>query len=104
VDVGGLMDHAFGWVLENGGIDTENDYKYHAVQGQCSVNREHRIVVTIDDYNDGALLSSDTADRFHFPCILTALFSSQPCAASGHLQCKSLYSYDLRVILISIPG
>jgi len=28
------MDHAFEWVIQNGGIDTctDKDYKYHAVQ------------------------------------------------------------------------
>jgi hypothetical protein len=51
---GGLMDTAFEWVLHNGGIDTERDYRYHAVENVCSVNREHREVVTIDDYDDGA--------------------------------------------------
>ena len=57
VSAGGLMDTAFEWVLHNGGIDTERDYKYHAVEGECSINRMHREVVTIDDYDDGAPLS-----------------------------------------------
>lgn len=26
------MDHAFEWVIQNGGIDTDKDYKWHAVQ------------------------------------------------------------------------
>lgn len=51
------MDTAFEWVLHNGGIDTERDYAYHAIEGVCSVNREHREVVTIDDYDDGAHMS-----------------------------------------------
>jgi KDEL-tailed cysteine endopeptidase len=53
---GGLMDHAFAWVIENRGIDTEEDYKYHARQGECNVARENRHVVTIDAYHDGASL------------------------------------------------
>ena len=49
------MDTAFEWVVKNGGIDTEHDYRYHAVEGICSVNRRKREVVTIDDYADGTL-------------------------------------------------
>lgn len=48
------MDTAFEWVVKNNGIDTENDYKYHAIEGVCSVNRRNREVVTIDSYADGA--------------------------------------------------
>lgn len=48
------MDHAFEWVVQNGGIDTEEDYKYHAAQGNCNAAREHRHVVTIDSYADGS--------------------------------------------------
>lgn len=47
------MDHAFAWVIQNGGIDTEKDYKYHAIQGECNVARENRHVVTIDAFEDG---------------------------------------------------
>ena len=50
------MDTAFEWVVKNHGIDTEHDYKYHAEEGVCSVNRRKRDVVTIDSYDDGALL------------------------------------------------
>lgn len=51
------MDTAFEFVIKNGGIDTEEDYRYNAVEGRCSINRENRHVVTIDDYDDGALRS-----------------------------------------------
>lgn len=47
------MDHAFAWVVQNRGIDTEADYKYHAIEGTCNVAREDRHVVTIDSYADG---------------------------------------------------
>lgn len=49
---GGLMDHAFEWVIQNHGIDTEEDYKYHATQGECNKARKNRHVVTIDAYAD----------------------------------------------------
>ena len=47
------MDHAFEWVIQNHGIDTEEDYKYHATQGECNKARKNRHVVTIDAYADG---------------------------------------------------
>lgn len=36
---GGLMDSAFDFIIKNGGIDTETDYPYKAVDGKCDVNR-----------------------------------------------------------------
>ena len=49
---GGLMDFAYSFIMRNGGIDTEDDYKYKAIKGQCNVNKEDRHVVTIDGYED----------------------------------------------------
>ncbi len=49
---GGLMDFAFSFIIENGGLDTERDYKYKAQQGTCNLAKEKRHVVTIDNYED----------------------------------------------------
>ncbi len=32
---GGLMENAFTYIMENGGIDTEKDYPYTATDGTC---------------------------------------------------------------------
>ncbi|KAJ3683075.1 hypothetical protein LUZ60_013302 [Juncus effusus] len=49
---GGYMDYAFEWVVNNGGIDTESDYVYTAVDGACNRNKEANKVVTINGYQD----------------------------------------------------
>ncbi|KAK4258785.1 hypothetical protein QN277_005195 [Acacia crassicarpa] len=49
---GGLMDYAFEFIINNGGIDTEDDYPYTAHDGVCDSNRKNTRVVTIDGYED----------------------------------------------------
>ncbi|XP_062003528.1 cysteine proteinase mucunain-like [Rosa rugosa] len=49
---GGLMDYAFEFIIKNGGMDTESDYPYKAVNQQCDVSLESNKVVTIDGYED----------------------------------------------------
>lgn len=49
---GGLMDFAFEFIIQNGGIDTEEDYPYTAAEGVCEKRKLKRHVVTIDDYAD----------------------------------------------------
>lgn len=49
---GGLMDYAYQWIIDNGGIDTEEDYPYQGTEGTCVLKKQKRKVVTIDGYED----------------------------------------------------
>ncbi|KAL7263886.1 hypothetical protein ACSBR1_001939 [Camellia fascicularis] len=49
---GGLMDHAFDFIINNGGIDSEEDYPYRAVDGTCDPYRKNAHVVSIEGYED----------------------------------------------------
>ncbi|KAG2575237.1 hypothetical protein PVAP13_7KG422300 [Panicum virgatum] len=55
---GGLMDYAFEFIINNGGIDTEEDYPYKGTDNRCDVNRKNAKVVTIDSYEDNSWGSS----------------------------------------------
>lgn len=46
---GGLMDYAFEFITQNGGIDTEQDYPYHARETTCDPNRV-RLIYPIQSY------------------------------------------------------
>ncbi|KAK3007345.1 hypothetical protein RJ639_016829 [Escallonia herrerae] len=49
---GGLMDYAFEFIINNGGIDSEEDYPYTARDGRCDQYRKNAKVVSIDSYED----------------------------------------------------
>ncbi|XP_020090257.1 oryzain alpha chain-like [Ananas comosus] len=49
---GGLMDYAFEFIINNGGIDTEEDYPYKGTDGRCDPYRKNAKVVKIDSYED----------------------------------------------------
>ncbi|KAH7688855.1 Actinidain protein [Dioscorea alata] len=49
---GGIMDDAFNFIIDNGGIDTEEDYPYTAQDGLCDANRRNAKVVIIDSFED----------------------------------------------------
>nr|AXQ06496.1 papain-like cysteine protease [Vriesea carinata] len=49
---GGLMDYAFEFIINNGGIDTEDDYPYKGRNARCDTYRKNAKVVSIDSYED----------------------------------------------------
>lgn len=49
---GGLMDYAYKFVIDNHGIDTEEDYPYQGRAKTCNKGKLNRHVVTIDGYTD----------------------------------------------------
>ncbi|KAK7279077.1 hypothetical protein RJT34_24121 [Clitoria ternatea] len=49
---GGLMDHAFDFIIQNGGINSEDNYPYHARDNTCDLSKKNTRVVTIDGYED----------------------------------------------------
>ncbi|KAI9100336.1 hypothetical protein K1719_024554 [Acacia pycnantha] len=49
---GGLMDYGFQFIINNGGIDTEEDYSCRAVDGRCDTYRENARVVSNNGYED----------------------------------------------------
>ncbi|WOL04972.1 hypothetical protein Cni_G13695 [Canna indica] len=49
---GGLMDYAFQFIIDNGGIDSEEDYPYTGRDGTCDTYRKNAHVVSIDGYED----------------------------------------------------
>ncbi|KAL5144287.1 Cysteine protease XCP2 [Glycine soja] len=49
---GGLMDYAFSFIVENGGLHKEEDYPYIMEEGTCEMTKEETQVVTISGYHD----------------------------------------------------
>lgn len=47
---GGLMDYAFEFIKQRGGITTEANYPYEADDGTCDVSKENSPAVSIDGY------------------------------------------------------
>ncbi|KAL3525664.1 hypothetical protein ACH5RR_014036 [Cinchona calisaya] len=52
---GGLVDYAFDFIIDNGGIDTEDDYPYKGLDGICNPSRVQECqgcIVSMDGYED----------------------------------------------------
>jgi len=56
---GGLMDYAFKWVIDNGGLDTESDYTYKAADAQCDAEKEKKDAASITGFQDVPKNSED---------------------------------------------
>ncbi|KAG8385445.1 hypothetical protein BUALT_Bualt03G0046000 [Buddleja alternifolia] len=49
---GGLMDDAFGFIIQNNGLTTESNYPYEGVDGTCNSKKESSHVAKITGYED----------------------------------------------------
>jgi len=77
---GGLMDNAFQWIIKNGGIAAEADYKYTAKDGSC---QSVRSASSISGFKD--IKAKDEAG-------LKAAVSAQPVAIAVDARKWQLYS------------
>ena len=48
---GGLMEYAFNFLKENGGINNDNDYPYEGYQGECRADPSKYIDMTVTGFN-----------------------------------------------------
>ena len=49
---GGMMDNAFQYIIDNGGINSEDDYEYTASDGTCDSSKQKNHVASITSFND----------------------------------------------------
>ncbi|XP_058765725.1 cysteine proteinase mucunain-like [Vicia villosa] len=49
---GGFMGHAFEFIIENGGLDSEEDYPNQEREGKCDQAKKNTKVVSIDGYEN----------------------------------------------------
>ncbi|KAF5758908.1 putative zingipain [Helianthus annuus] len=74
------MDHAFEFIIKNGGIHTEEDYPYTGTNGICEANKTTMKAVTIDGYeyvpNDELSLQKDVTSQSIYVAVDASLMSS----------------------------
>ncbi|KAM0933925.1 putative actinidain [Dioscorea sansibarensis] len=73
------MDRAFEFIINNGGIDTEEDYSYRGHYARCNRNKLRRRVVSIDGYENVRSNSEDSLKKAvaHQPISVAIDASSQ---------------------------
>lgn len=49
---GGLMDSAFEFIMDNGGLTTEAKYPYEGMDGTCNTHKSSSTAATISGYED----------------------------------------------------
>lgn len=49
---GGIMDDAFEFIIQNGGLTTEANYPYQAEDGSCNTKKESQSAASISGYED----------------------------------------------------
>jgi len=64
---GGLMENAFTWLMDNGGLVSEEDYPYTATVGTCKYDKS-KIVAKVDNY---VLLDTDDEEAIKEYCYKT---------------------------------
>ncbi|XP_030476319.2 vignain-like [Syzygium oleosum] len=60
---GGLMDYAFEFIKQKGGITSESNYPYLATDGTCNVAKENSPVVSIDGHENVPVNDEDALQK-----------------------------------------
>lgn len=82
---GGLMDYAYQFVIDNHGLDTEDDYPYQGRERSCKKDKLKRRVVTIDGYTD----VSSTNEKLLLQAVATQPVSVGICGSEREFQMYS---------------
>ena len=60
---GGLMDNAFKWIIQNGGLDSEHQYPYVALAEECEDAKLRMHMATIDGFEDVPAGDEDALEK-----------------------------------------
>jgi len=82
---GGLMDYAFQYVVDNGGLTSEENYPYEPQDGSCQTSKESQVVATITGFQD---VPQDNVDQ------MVSAVSSTPVAVAIEADRSVFQSYN----------